>query len=335
MNAFDKDLKDFKDKEILITGGLGFLGSNLAHKLVEQKAQVTLVDCMLDGHGGNLYNINDVENKIKINFCDIRDKHSMNYIVKDKDYIFHLAGQNDHVLALNDPIPDLDINVKGTAIILEACRNNNPDAVIVFSSTRGVYGPVSELPVKEDTSPHPRGIYEMTNYTAEKLMEIYYNTHNIKSINLRLTNIFGPRAQMKHSRFGVVNWFIKLAMENETISLFGGGEVIRDVLYVDDSIEAFLLTALNKNAFGQTLNVASGVPISIKNIAEKIIEIAGSGSLKITKYSAERAKIEPGDFYADISKIRRIAGWIPKTSLEDGIERTINFYKENRGYYWE
>lgn len=334
MSAFNRNLKTFKDKEVLITGGLGFIGSNLAHKLVELNARITLVDCMLPEHGGNLYNIKNVENKVKLNFCDVRDKHSMNYIVKDKDYIFHLAGQNDHVLALNDPIPDLDINVIGTAILLESCRYNNPDAVIIYSSTRGVYGPVSELPVKEDTSPHPRGIYEMTNYMAERLLDIYYHTHNIKFVNLRLTNIFGPRAQMKHSRFGVVNWFIRLAMENEPISLFGGGDVIRDVLYVDDSIEAFLLAALNENAYGETLNVASGSPTTIKDIAEKIIDIAGSGSLKVTKYSEERAKIEPGNFYADISKIKKFLGWIPKTGLEDGIRSTIRFYNENKGHYW-
>jgi len=326
--------KEFKGKNILITGGLGFVGSNLAHRLIELGANVTLVDCMLPDHGGNLYNIKGIENEVKINFCDIRDKHSMNYLIRDKDYIFHLAGQNDHVLALKDPIPDLDINVKGTAILLEACRYNNPDVIIVYSSTRGIYGPVKKLPVKENTLPHPRGIYEVTNLMAEKMFKIYNDTHSIRSVSLRLTNLYGPRAQMKHSRFGVVNWFIRLALDGEAISLYGGGEVLRDFLYIDDAVEAFLTSAVSQNAYGESFNVASGIPISIKVIAEKIIEIARSGKLKITEYSEERKKIEPGDFYADISKIKMTVGWTPKTNLEEGLRKTIDFYRRYKEHYW-
>lgn len=329
-----KNEKEFEGKNVLVTGGLGFVGSNLAHRLVELGANVTLVDCMLPDHGGNLFNIKGIRNKVKINFCDIRDRHSMNYLVQKKDYIFHLAGQNDHVIALKDPIPDLDINVKGTVILLEACRHNNPDVTIVYSSTRGVYGPVKNLPVKEDAPSHPRGIYEMTNLTAERMLKVYNDTHSIKSVSLRLTNLYGPRAQMKHSRFGVVNWFMRLALDNEVISLYGGGEVLRDFLYIDDTVEAFLMSAMTENAYGESFNVASGIPVDIKEMAEKIIESAGTGKLEITDYSEERKKIEPGDFYADISKIKRTIGWAPKTSLEEGLRKTIDFYRKYKEHYW-
>ncbi len=195
----------FKDKKIFITGGLGFIGSNLAIKLVELGAKVTLLDAMIEGHGGNIFNIEPIKDKVNINFSDIRDEISMNYMVRDKDYIFHLAGQNDHVLSLTNPFLDIDINIKGSAVLLETCRKFNKDVKLVYTGTRGEYGTAVKLPVNEDAPVNPKGIYELSSLTAQKLFKIYNDNHGVRSVTLRLTNIYGERAQMRQDRFGVVN----------------------------------------------------------------------------------------------------------------------------------
>ncbi|MBN2374016.1 NAD-dependent epimerase/dehydratase family protein [bacterium] len=222
--------EQLRDKDILITGGLGFIGSNLAIRLVNLGARVTLLDAMIEDHGGNLFNIEPVKEKVRVNFSDVRDESSVKYLVRNRDYIFHLAGQNDHVLSLSNPFPDIDINIKGTAILLEACRRYNPGVRLIFSGTRGEYGPSVKLPVSEDAPINPKGIYELSSLTAQKLFKIYHDNHSVRSVTLRLTNIFGERGQMMHSRFGVANWFIRLAIDNETIKVFGDGSLKRDDL---------------------------------------------------------------------------------------------------------
>jgi len=234
----DEKLTLFKDKAVLITGGLGFIGSNLALKLVQTGAKVTLLDAMIQGHGGNLFNIEPIKDKVDVQMSDVRNRNIMKYIVRDKDYIFHLAGQNDHVLSLSDPFPDIDINIKGSAVLLEACKKYNKEARMVYTGTRGEYGPAVKLPVTEDAPINPKGIYELSNLTAQKLFKIYNDNHGIRSVTLRLTNIYGERAQMRHDRFGVANWFVRLALDDETIKVFGDGSILRDFLYVEDTVEA-------------------------------------------------------------------------------------------------
>jgi UDP-glucose 4-epimerase len=306
----------FTDKCVLITGGLGFIGSNLAIYLVGCGAQVTILDAMIPGHGGNLFNIEPVKNDVVINFSDIRDQNSMNYMVRGKDYIFHLAGQNDHVLSQTDPYPDIDINIKGSIVLLEACRRFNPEALLVYTGTRGEYGSVAQLPASEDAPINPRGVYELSSLTAQKVFKIYNDSHGIRSVTLRLTNIYGERAQMQHSRFGVANWFIRLALNDEPIQVFGDGKIVRDFVYV------------------QVLNVGDDAPSSFLELARTIVEEAGTGSWKLAPFTPERAVLEPGDFYSDVSKIRRLAGWRPTTPLREGIRRTIAYYRTNRAHYW-
>lgn len=327
-------IRDFKNKNILITGGLGFIGSNLAIKLVEAGAKVTLLDAMIEEHGGNLFNIEPIKDDVNINFSDIRDKNIMNYIVRNKDYIFHLAGQNDHVLSLSNPFPDIDINIKGSAVLLEACKKNNKNVKLVYTGTRGEYGPAVKLPVSEDAPINPKGIYELSNLTAQKLFKIYNDNQGIKSISLRLTNIYGERAQMKHNRFGVANWFIRLAIENKTIKVFGDGSILRDFLYVDDTVDAIWMCALCENAYGEVFNVGHDRPASFLELAKTIIKIAKSGQWVFAPFSPERAAQEPGDYYSDISKIKKIVGWKPKTTLEDSLKKTIDYYTRFKQYYW-
>ena len=325
---------EFKDKAVLITGGLGFLGSNLAIRLIEAGAKVTLLDAMISGHGGNIFNIEPVKKDVFINFSDIRDENSMNYIVRGKDFIFHLAGQNDHVASQTNPFLDIDINVKGSAVLLEACKKHNPDVRIVYTGTRGEYGSVSQLPVREDAPVNPKGIYELSSLTAQKLFKIYNDNQGIKSVTLRLTNIFGERAQMQHHRFGVANWFIRLAIDNETIKVFGDGSILRDFLYVDDCVDAILMSALSEEAYGDVFNIGVDKAVTFLEYATKVIEVAGSGRWEFAPFSPERAAQEPGDFYSDITKAKSIIGWEPSMDLEKAIADTVAYYRINKRYYW-
>ena len=321
-------------KKVLITGGLGFIGSNLAIKLTALGAHVTIVDAMIPGYGGNLFNIEPVKDQVTVNYCDILDVNAINYLVQGQDVIFHLAGQVDHILSLSNPFPDIDMNIKGTAILMEACKRFNPQARVVYTGTRGQYGPATELPVSETAATYPKGIYEISNLTAEKIIQVYNDVHNIWSVLLRLTNVYGPRAQMLHARYGVANWFVRLVIDNQPIPIFGDGRIKRDFLYVDDCVDAILHSVACDDARGEILNVGIDQPSDFLELAETLVDVAQSGSWELTPFSAERKAQEPGDFYSDISKIRRVLGWEPQTSLRSGLEQTVQYYQKHKTHYW-
>ncbi|RJP29218.1 MAG: NAD-dependent epimerase/dehydratase family protein [Candidatus Omnitrophota bacterium] len=325
---------DFKNKKILVTGGLGFIGSNLAIALVKQGARLTILDNMLKRQGGNLFNVESIKNDVEIIQSDIRDELSVNNIVKDKELIFHLAGQVSHVDSIRNPLQDLSINVEGTLVILEACRKYNKDAKILFSGTRGQYGNSVRLPVDEGHPMNPRGVYAITNLCAENLVTVYDQIHKIRSIALRITNTYGPRHQMAHDEYGVLNWFIRKAIDNEEIPVFGDGKILRDFLFIDDLVDAMIRIASEEKAYSNVFNVGSGKPTNFIELARLIVKVAGSGRVGFTEFTPERKEIEPGDYYADITKINKCIGWSPKVSLEDGIARTIEYYKRNKEYYW-
>lgn len=324
----------YKSKKILITGGLGFVGSNLAIALVKRGADVTIIDSMLPRQGGNLFNIKPIKSRVRVGFSDIRDARAMCNLVRAKDYIFHLAGQVNHVDSIRNPLQDLSINAEGTLVVLEACRKFNPQAKIIFSGTRGQYGVSARLPVDEEHPMNPKGVYAITNLCAENLVMVYNHVHKIKAIALRITNTYGPRHQMMHDEYGVFNWFIRKAIDDDEIHIFGDGRILRDFLYVDDLIDALLLAGLTSKAYGQVFNVGSGKPINFIDLAKKIIKIAKSGSIKFTKFTKERKALEPGDYYADITKIKRVVGWKPKVNLDTGIKKTIDYYRKHRSHYW-
>jgi UDP-glucose 4-epimerase len=328
------NLDCFRDRRALITGGLGFLGSNLAIRLVDLGARVTLLDAMLDDHGGNLFNIEPIKDQVTVNFSDVRDESSLKYLIGGQDYIFHLAGQNDHVLSLTNPFPDIDINIKGSAILLHTCKRFNPTARLIYSGTRGEYGPAIMLPVSEEQPLNPKGIYELSSLTAQQLFQIYHNNHGVLSVTLRLTNIYGERAQMRHSRFGVANWFVRLALENATLAVFGDGTLMRDFLYVEDAVDAMLRCAATDAAYGQVFNVGNNHMYSFRELAETIVRVAESGRWELTPFTPERAALEPGDFCSDVRKIKRLVGWEPRTRLEDGIRKTVAYYRLYKEHYW-
>jgi UDP-glucose 4-epimerase len=315
---------------------MGFIGSNLAITLIRLGAHVTIADAMIPGYGGNLFNIEPIHlhKRLNVNFCDVRTESVINHLVQNQDYVFHLAGQVDHVLSQSDPFPDIDINIRGTVNVMHACKLYNPDAKVIFSGTRGEYGPAASLPVDETAATNPRGIYEVSNLAAEQIIKIYHDNHGIQSVMLRITNTYGPRSQMGHSRYGVANWFIRLALDEETISVFGNGRILRDFLYIDDCVEAMLLSALTAGAYGEVLNVGFDTPCDFVTLVDRIVQIAGTGRWEFTPFSPERAAQEPGDFYSDISKIGRLVGWRPRVCLDEGLRHTIDFYRTHRGRYW-
>ena len=324
----------FKDKNILVTGGLGFIGSALCIKLVEAGAKITIVDSMIPEYGGNIFNINPIKKKVFINYCDITDRNAMEYLVRDKDYIFHLAGQVSHIMSLTNPFPDIDYNITATVILLESCKKYNPEAKIIYTGTRGQYGPATKLPVSEDAPTNPRGIYEITNLTAEKIFLVYQASHGIKSILTRITNVYGPRAQMKSNKYGVANWLIRLAIDKQDIPIFGDGKIKRDFIYIDDVVNALLILPQNDNCYGEIFNIGDDKYSNFQILAKSIIKALGYGSIKYTEFSEERKKQEPGDFYSDITKIKKYIGWRPIVSLDKGVKETCAYYLKYKKYYW-
>jgi UDP-glucose 4-epimerase len=329
------DASSYRGKRCLITGGLGFIGSNLAIALVRSGAKVTLLDNMLPDHGGNLFNIEPVRDDVHVNFGDILSESAMSFLVRGHDVIFHLAGQVSHVLSMSNPFPDVDINVKGTAVLMEAVKHHAPNAVVIYTGTRGQYGSSTKLPVDEDAPTNPKGIYELTNLTAEKIIQVYAQNFGSQAVLLRLTNVYGPRAQMLHSHYGVANWFVRQIIDGKPIQVFGDGAILRDFVYVDDAVAACMRAALIPEARGIVFNVGHDRPVSFLELTKEMIRVAGEGSFRFAEFSPERKAQEPGDFYSDISRARRILHWAPQIPLAEGLARTLAYYREYHTHYWQ
>jgi len=321
-------------QKVLITGGLGFIGSNLAIRLVREGARVSICDAMIEGYGANRENIVEIQGDVEVHVSDVRDDHVMGDLVAGCDVVFHLAAQVSHVMSLSNPFPDIDINIKGTAAVLEACRRRNPSALVVRSGTRGQYGPAVTLPVSEEAPSDPRGLYEISQLSAEMICRAYTRIHGIRTVPLRLTNVYGPRGQMKHSQFGVVNWFVRLALEGRPIPIFGTGKILRDFLYVDDCVEALVRAARESKAVGEILNVGNDRASTFLEVARTIEELLPGTSIVFTEFTPERKAQEPGDFVSDITKIRKLLSWEPRVGLREGLERTIAYYREKRSEYF-
>ncbi len=323
----------FKNKKILITGGLGFIGSTLAHRLVKIEADIYLIDSLIPEYGGNNFNINGIENKVKVNIADVRDKHSMDYLVKDKDIIFNLAGTLSHIDSMNDPFTDLEINCRSQLSILESCRKNNRDVKIIFAGTRGQYGKADHLPVDEKHLMHPTDVNGINNIAGESYHILYNNIYGIRAVSLRLTNTYGPRHQMRHHKQGIINWFIRQLIEGQTIKLYGDGKQVRDINYVDDVVEALLLAACNEKANGEVFNLG-GIPKNLIDLVKTMIDVYGKGNYELVPFEDDLKKIEIGDYIANYEKFKDTVGWQPKNSLEEGFRSSFDYYEKYRNHYW-
>jgi UDP-glucose 4-epimerase len=326
------DREKYAGRRVLISGGLGFIGSNLARSLVDLGARVTLVDSLVPEYGGNLFNIAGIEDRVQVNISDVRDEYSLRYLVQHKDLLFNLAGQTSHADSMQDPYTDLDINCRAQLSILESCRKHNPDIKIIFASTRQVYGKPEYLPVDEKHLLRPADVNGINKMAGEWYHIVYNNVYGVRACALRLTNTIGPRMRVKDARQTFVGTWIRQILEDEAFEVWDGGQV-RDFTYVDDAVDALLLTASSEKTDGQVFNLGGTCVISLKELAELLIDVNGGGSYVVRSYPADRKKIDIGDYHADFSRIRSTLGWEPRVSLRDGLARTLAFYREHLRHY--
>jgi len=324
----------FEGRNVLITGGLGFIGSNLAHRLVELGAHMTLVDSLIPEYGGNLFNIAGIEGRVKVNISDVRDQHSMRYLVQGQDYLFNLAGQTSHLDSMQDPNVDLDINCRSQLSILEVCRKYNPGIKVIFASTRQIYGKPEYLPVDENHLVHPVDVNGINKMAGEWYHILYNNVYNIHACALRLTNTIGPRMRVKDARQTFLGIWVRLLLEGKPFEVWGG-EQLRDFTYVDDAVEAFLLAAASDKSNGQIFNLGGDCVISLKELADLLVKVNCGGEYSTHSYPADRKRIDIGDYYADFSRIRSALAWEPKVPLPEALGRTVAYYRQHHDHYWD
>ena len=323
----------FKSKRVLITGGVGFIGSNLALRLVNEGAQVLLVDSLIPEYGGNMRNIAAFSDLVQVNVSDVRDRYSMNHLVQGQDFVFNLAGQTSHMDSMHDPATDLEINCRAQLSILEACRQHNPDVKIVFASTRQIYGKPQYLPVDENHRLHPTDVNGVNKMAGEWYHILYNNVYNLRSCALRLTNTYGPRMRIKDARQTFLGIWIKLLLQNQPFEVWGGDQ-IRDFTYVDDCVEALLLAAVNEKCNGHVYNLGGVQPYSLQNFAQMLIEANdGQGEYSIRAFPAARKVIDIGGYYADDAAFRSAVNWQPVVDEHEGLKRTLDFYRAHLEHY--
>ncbi len=323
----------YRGRRVMITGGLGFIGSNLAWRLAELGADILLVDSLIDEHGGNLFNVAGLESRVRVNVADVRQPTTMNYLVRDRKVIFNLAGQVSHIDSMRDPYNDLEINCRSQLTVLEACRRYNPAAKVVFAGTRQVYGRPDRLPVGEDQLVRPTDINGINKVAGEYYHLVYNNVFGVRACSLRLTNVYGPRQLIRHNRQGFIGLFIRLAIEDREIQIFGDGLQLRDFVYVDDAADAFLRAGASDACNGEVFNVGGAQPVSHLELVTLLIDIAGSGSYRLVDWPPDKKAIDIGSFFADSSRIRGTLGWEPRLALRDGLARTIDFYRAHFDQY--
>ena len=323
----------YRGRPVMITGGAGFIGSNLAHQLVALGADVLIVDSLIPDYGGNLFNIRDIEDCVRVNIADVRQESTMSYLVRHADVIFNLAGQVSHIDSMRDPYTDLEINCRSQLSILEACRRNNPKAKVVFAGTRQVYGKPDFLPVTEQHLVRPADVNGINKVAGEYYHLVYNHVFGVRACSLRLTNVYGPRQLVKHNRQGFIGWFIRLAVEDREIEIYGDGSQLRDFVYVDDAADAFLRAGALDACNGEVFNVGGTEPVSHRDLVHLLLEVAGTGRVRYVEWPEEKRAIDIGSFYADSSKFRAATGWRPRVQLREGLARTIAYYREHLPHY--
>ncbi len=327
------DHRDFyRGRRVLVTGGLGFIGSNLCRTLADLGAEVLAVDSLLPDYGGNLFNLAGYEGKVRINIADVRG-HGMEYLVRGEEVLFNLAGQVSHLDSMVDPFTDLEINCRSQLSILEAVRKGNPEIKIVYAGTRQVYGKPQYLPVDEKHLLNPTDVNGINKISGELYHLVYHSVYGIRACSLRLTNTYGPRQLIKHNRQGFIGWFVRKAALGEEIQVFGDGRQKRDFNHVDDVVDAFLRAGATDASDGGVFNLGDAHPVSLLELVKLLVEVAGAGSWTIVPFPAERKRIDIGDFYADTARIRNALGWEPKVPLRKGLAETIAWYRKHKDHY--
>ncbi len=321
-------------KNALVIGGAGMIGSTIAHKLVERGADVTVLDALLPLYGGNPHNLSRIRESVRFVHADIRDGAALRDIVGGKDLIFNLAAQVSYVRSNNEPLLDLDINCRGIINVLEACRSNAPGARVLFASSRFVYGNIEYNPVDEMHPFNCRSIYGIHKLAAEKYHRLYQDAYGLNTVSLRLSNPYGPRQQMKHSEWGILNWFVRLALDSQPLTVFGSGVQKRDYIYVDDIAEGFLVAATADHIRSSVYNLGSGMGIPFIEMANTVATMIPGTVVRQVEWPADRYFVETGDYVSNVDRFRNDTGWLPETPFDEGVRRTIEFYRQNRRHYW-
>lgn len=323
----------YRGRRVMITGGLGFIGSNLAIRLASLGAEVLVVDSLIPDAGANFFNVAPAERAIRVNVADVRQPSTMNYLVRGQDVIFNLAGQVSHIDSMRDPYADLEVNCRAQLTLLEACRHHNAGVKVVFAGTRQVYGRPDRLPVSEDHLVRPTDVNGINKVAGEYYHLVYNNVFGVRACSLRLTNVYGPRQLIRHNRQGFIGWFVRLALDGAEIQVFGDGSQVRDFVFVDDAVDAFLRAGASDAVNGEAFNVGGDEPISHADLVTLLIELAGRGSCRFVAWPAEKKAIDIGSFYADSSRFRARTGWAPAVGLREGLAATLAYYRAHYDKY--
>lgn len=328
----DKNWRSFAGGTVLVTGGLGFIGSNLALTLRDEGARVVVVDSLSSGDGGNHENLRGEPN-IEIVIADIADRGALVPLIERSDFAFNLSGKVSHIDSVHDPLADLHANAISQLAFLEACRRNKPELPIVHTSTRQIYGKADTATVTEESPIRPIDPNGISKFAADAYHRMFARDFGMHTAVLRLTNTFGPRQLLAHNRQGFIPWFIRTAMEGGTITLYGDGRQTRDIVYVDDVVDALLRVASLPELNGQVYNVGSSFVHSVGEVAECAVELAGAGQVKLIPFPDEKKRIDVGSVACDFSAITAATGWQPKISLRTGIARTIEYFRPRLAAY--
>ncbi len=324
----------FRDQRVLITGGLGFIGSNLARRLAGLGARVTVIDSLIPQYGGKLFNLAGVEDRVTINIADVRDEYSMDYLVRGQAFIFNLAGQVSHLDSMHNPYTDLDINCRSQLSILEACHKHNPGVRIVFSGTRQIYGRPRYLPVDEQHPIDPVDVNGVNKVAGEWYHIVYHRAYGLRTTSLRLTNTYGPRMRVVDARQTFLGIWLRRLIEGDEILVYGDGSQRRDFTYVDDAVEALMAVASAEATVGEIYNLGGGEVMSLRDLAELLLELNGDGRYRLVPFPEEQKAIDIGDYYGSYAKLQAALGWQPQVGLRDGLARTLAFYREHHAQYW-
>jgi UDP-glucose 4-epimerase len=325
---------DYAGRRALVTGGLGFIGSNLAIRLVELGAEVTVADSLVPDLGGNRFNVDPVQDRVRVSVADVRDADAVVQLVRGQEVVFCIHGNVSHVDSFTDPIGDMELNYRAQLSVLEAVRGENPGARVVYAGSRQQYGRPRYLPLDEDHPLDAVDVNGINKSAGEAATLLYHRIHGVSTCSLRLTNTYGPRMQMRHPRQGFVPWFVRRAIDGDEIELFGGGVALRDFNEVEDVVEAFLLCGRAGGAVGEAFNLGSPERVTIREFAETLLEVVGGGTLTEREFPPERAAIDVGSVYADYEKIRSHLGWEPRVGLREGLTRMVEYYRRHRDRYW-
>jgi UDP-glucose 4-epimerase len=315
----------YAGKDCLVTGGLGFIGSNVALTLLAGGAEVTVVDSLEPRHGGDRRNLEGADTEVVV--ANIADRDAVAGPLERADFVFNLAGQVSHLDSMTDPLRDLDINGRSQLAFLEHVRHVNPRAVVVYSSTRQVYGRPKRLPVDESHPLDPVDVNGVSKLAADRLHRLYCRIHGIPASVLRLSNVYGPRQRLDGDHQGFLPAFVRRAVEGEPITVFGDGSQRRDCIYVDDAVSALLAAAMSEQARGEVFNIGHHEHETLLEIAHAVVDAAGNGEVVQAPWPADRERIAIDSYWTDYGKAARLLGWGPTWRLADGLASTLAHHR--------